>query len=78
MPDYELVRSGCGWPRSCPFKCGGPDSCRAHLSGELQQAIRRARELSRDDPLAVVEVRHQGHTLYTVGYDWTSHRVAGP
>jgi len=75
MAKFELVRSGCGWPKNCPLTCGGRRTCSAFFSGDLEHAIGRARELIQDEPLAVVEVRRNGHSLCSVGYGWTSHHV---
>jgi hypothetical protein len=73
MSKFELVRFGCGHAKPCLLTCGGPNSCRMRMSGDLDEAIATARELIAHDPLDVVEIREGGKLIRTVGASWVSH-----
>jgi hypothetical protein len=74
---FELVRFGCGYDVRCKVGCGGASSCTTVSNGDLETAIRTAREMiDEDDPLSVVEVRDNGQFVSTVGRSWISRRSA--
>lgn len=75
MSIFELVRFGCGGQKPCKFGCGGSRSCTRLATGDLEDAIRLARELIEEDPLNVVEVRHEGRFECTIGQGWMSRRA---
>jgi hypothetical protein len=78
MSIFELVRYGCGGEKPCRFGCGESRSCTRQTSGELDDAIRLARELIDEDPLNVIEVRCEGAFECTVGQGWMSRRRPTP
>jgi hypothetical protein len=60
---FELVR----------FSSGGAWQGTRLPSADLDEAIRLARDLIKgDDPLSVIEVRRDGHAVFTIGVGWTS------
>ena len=76
MAKYELVRAGCGGEDRCELDCGGPQSCRTVTTGDLEAAIRLARELTHHDPLDAVEIRQGGRVICTVGSTWVSRQLS--
>jgi len=65
MSTFELV-----W-----FGCGDEKPCKRLASGDLEDAIRIARELMDDDPMNVVEVRRDGKFQCSIGKGWMSRRA---